>query len=401
MRNVTATDASPDHRRGTAFSRGLAITAVGIVTAATLAVTLSAAGAPPVLAQAPSTDTPATVPDASTWTRIVDHYASGRFTDAAAELASLDAAAIIGRARSDLDRWRDDDADTSPARLRASAAIALELAIMHVPAANESASERYLALGEAALRGLDRSERGDLPFVALWRLAQLQYLLVSRQLADVERAARRVDLDRLSPTHQADLHLARGIVHESAARLALGGDAARVQQTPFGTAPMNRDLWIERGRRTALAHYRAAVAADDTHREAQLRLGRVLLEMGVPAEARTHLQRAAVNDCLEPACGLGWLFLGEWQAAHGSPADTRRAYLQASRVLDVRQSALVGLLMVTQRERPAAALEMTRQFDARAMLGRQPGADGWSRYLSGYPLGLTRIISDLRAAVQR
>lgn len=336
-----------------------------------------------------------------TWTVAVETYADGRHAEAVALAGRIDADVLATRAREELERWRSAPAPEASVRLKASAAMAFELALAHLDASAPGLTERYLSLGSDAVRALERSSAPSPAFTAHWRLASLHYLLLTRQHGELQRQARRDESAELPPALQAEWHMARGVAHETSARLAPAGSIPRVQQTTFGTLPFDRGLYMQRERQTALGHYRAAVEADGGHAEARLRLGRVLAESGETAEARTHLEQVATERCSEPVCGLAWLFLGDWHAAHGTPADTRRAYLRASRVLEIRQSALIGLLRVTLREQPRAALEITRQFDAGAMLDRQPFPDAWSRYLAGTPFGLTAVVDALRNEVRQ
>jgi hypothetical protein len=281
--------------------------------------------------------------------------------------------------------------------LRAAAALALELGLLQLQ--TPAGPDHSIEIGETSLRALERASPDDGTFAAIWRLGQLHLLLFARQLDEVDDRARRDDLKHLPAGLQAEWHVSQGIAAETAARLSIG--TARVQQTPFGTSAVPRQLWVERNFRSALEHYEAALAADETHLETRVRLGRVLLEVGKPAQARPHLERAATERCLDVVCGLGWLFLGEWQMTHGTPEGARRAYVRASSVLDLRQSALFGLLAATMQTRPALAIGLTRQFDARAMLGRRSEPDAWSRYLAGHPFGLTTVVQAMRESVAK
>lgn len=382
-------DASP--RPSPGVRRTIALAALSVVTVIA-----------PVGAQAPPSPVPAPSPEpvaASSWIEAVDAYAAGQHLPASRRVADMDAGAVLAQGRRDVARWQTEGSADARRRLRAAAALAFELGLGHHGESDRQGSAPYIELGETSLRALERSDPGSDAFGAVWRLAQLHLWLIGGRVTDVDGRARREDVPHLPPALQAEWHLARGIGFEAAARMSLG--TARVQQTPFGTAAMPRQLWIERNRRRAIEHYRTALVVHATHREAHLRLGRVLLEIGEHAEARAHLEQAAAEPCSEAVCGLGWLFLGEWQLDHGTPEGARRAFVRASRVLDVRQSALVGLLRATLASRPAAALEITRQFAAQAMLGQQHAPDAWSRYLIGHPFGLTTVVEALRKEATR
>lgn len=370
-----------------------------IVAIAALSVVAAIAGAG-AQSPAPPTSAPSPGPvDGSSWIEAVDAYAAGRYLPASQHASTLDAGALLAQGRRDAERWQAERSPDARRRLRAAAALAFELGLGHHGGSDDQGSAPYIELGETTLRVLERSDAASEAFGAVWRLAQLHLWLIGGRVTDVDGRARREDVSHLSPQLQAEWHLARGIGFEASARMSLG--KARVQQTPFGTADVPRQLWIDRNRRRAMEHYRTALGVDGTHREAHLRLGRVLFEIGQHAEARPHLEQAAAEPCAAIVCGLGWLFLGEWHLAHGTPEGARRAFVRASRVLDVRQSALLGLLRATLASRPASALEITRQFTAQAMLGQQRTPDAWSRYLVGHPFGLSLVIEALREEVAR
>ncbi len=332
---------------------------------------------------------------ASTWVEAVDTYAAGEYLAAVLRATQIDANELLTQGRRDAEGWRREGSDVARRRLRAAAALAFELGLLQLD--TPAGPGRSMEIGETSLRALERTAPDDGTFGAIWRLGQLHLLLFSRQADEVDGRARRDDVKHLPPALQAEWHVARGIAFETAARLSLG--ASRVQQTPFGTSAVPRQLWVDRNLRSALEHYEAALAADETHLETRVRLGRVLLEQGKPAQARPHLERAATERCLEVVCGLGWLFLGEWHMSHGTPEGARRAYVRASSVLDLRQSALFGLLASTMQTRPALAIGLTRQFDARAMLGRRDEPDAWSRYITGHPFGLMTVLQAMREDV--
>jgi tetratricopeptide (TPR) repeat protein len=212
----------------------------------------------------------------------------------------------------------------------------------------------------------------------------------------VIRVAARVPADGLSPEFLAEWYVARGLAREAQSRQALWDRPTSTQVLALNPTTFDRELWIANERQAAIADYRRALAASSAHLEAQLRLGRLLFENGQADEARTHVTAAATRDCSAMLSGLGWLFVGDWHARYGTAADARDAYLQASRVLDVRQSALVALLRLRLLESPGAAAELVRQFDATSMLGRQQTPDAWSRYLASSPVGLPSVIGALR-----
>lgn len=326
---------------------------------------------------------------------MVDTYAAGQHTTAALRAAQFDTNDRSSQARRDAEAWRHDASDAARRRLRAAAALSLELALLQLDAPGGPASA--IAIGEATVRALERTSSNDAAFCAVWRLAHLHVLLFAREVDDPEGRTRRDDVAHLPAALQAEWHMTRGIAFETNARLSPG--RPQVQQTPFGRTVLPRQPVMERNLRSARAHYEAALAADDTHLETRVRLGRVLLELDEPEPARDHLERAATDRCLDVVCGLGWLFLGEWHMLHGTPAAARDAYVRASSVLELRQSALLGLLAATMQTRPDQAIELTHQFDAEAMLAGRPEPDAWSRYVAGHPFGVATVMRAMREGV--
>jgi tetratricopeptide (TPR) repeat protein len=372
------------------------------------ALLLALASAVPLHAQSTASLT------ADAWTAAVDAYVEGRHAEAALQIARFDAAATPGVVRSTADTWQADGTADAGRRLKAAAALSFELAISHAAAGADDVSSRYLDAGRDAIRRLEageRAARGTGPtdasawrareFAAVWRVNHLQLLLLTRQLSQVDRAAQGSDVDLLDDTFQAEWHLARGIARETASRLWLAADTPPPRQTFGMSSATSRDLWIERARGEAIRHYRQALAAQPSHGEANLRMGRVLFEQGQSDQARAHLERATTEPCRDAVCGLAWLFLGELHAERDAGGRATHAYLRASGVIDVRQSALIGLLRLSMREKPSVAVEMTRQFDANAMLGRVQAPDAWARYLSAQVLRLPVFLTALRAEVRR
>lgn len=347
------------------------------------------------------------------WTSAVDAYVEGRYTEAGLSIVRLDPSSAQAVVRSTGDGWLDEGTPHAARRLKAAAALCFELALAHASTDDAPTPRALLNAGREALRRLDAGQRrrraesaGEAAwqsdrFAAIWRLNHLQYLLLTRQLPDVERAAQQSDLALLPAPLRPEWHVARGAGREAISRLWLEPDTRGSMPTFIGSVALSRTQWIEGALDQAARHYRDALAADPDHPEAHLRLGRVLFERRRSEDARTHLERAASRPCREAVCGFAWLFLGELYTEQNDIGRARNAYLTASGVLDVRQSALVGMLRVSLRHDPAVALGITRQFDADAMLGQQRGGDGWSRYLVGHTLRLHVVIDALRAEVHR
>ncbi len=333
---------------------------------------------------------------AGTWAAALQAYQRREYAAVTGLAGAIAGADLDDEVARDTARWRDNpDKELAALRLRGSAAMALELALVHVRRSDAEKAARYLRLAEDA-RDTLRMRVGPNAFTAHWDLTRLHLLLLASDFAGVNRAGSRVPSDELSPESLAEWYSARGLAREAQSRQALWDRPTNTQVLALNPTSFDRELWIANERAAAIAEYRRAIAASPAHREAQLRLGRMLFENGQAAEALPHLAVAATRDCSSVLCGLGWLFLGDWHAKHGTAADARDAYLLASRVLDVRQSALVALLRLRLVESPGAAAELVRQFDANSMLARQQEPDAWSRYLASSPMGLPSLISALR-----
>jgi tetratricopeptide (TPR) repeat protein len=368
---------------------------------------LSVGSAGSAVAQDPEPFTP------EVWTRAVDAYVDGRYTEAGLSVVRLDPASAQGVVRVTGDSWLDEATPHGARRLKAAAALCFELALAHGSTGDAPAPRALLNAAREAIRRLDagqRRQRGASAadaawqsdgFGAIWRLNHLQYLLLTRQLPDVERAAQASDVALLPAPLLPEWHVTRGAGREAISRLWLEPDSRGAMPSFVGSVALSRTQWIEGALDQAARHYRDALAVDPDHAEAHLRLGRVLFERRRPEEARTHLERAASTPCRDAVCGFAWLFLGELFSEQNDVGQARNAYLAASGVLEVRQSALVGMLRVSLRDAPAVALGITRQFDADAMLAQQQAGDGWSRYLVGHTLRLHVFIDALRAEVHR
>lgn len=331
------------------------------------------------------------------WAAAVQAYRQGDYVLAGAHARALEGVALSNEVAREVARWRDaPDRQEAASLLRATAAIALELALMQGQAADKAKVSSCLRLGQDARDVLLRIDATATRFSAQWDLARLQVLLLARDFTAVVRAGANVPAQSLDAEWLAEWHVARGLAREFQSRQALWDRPTNAQVLPVTPSPFERELWMANERQAAIAEYRRALDQSPGHLEAKVRLGRVLWEGGRSDEARGHLMTAASRDCGNVLCGLAWLFLGDWYAKHGTTAEAREAYLQASRVLDVRQSALVSLLRIVLRESPGSAAELVRQFDAASALGRQQTPDAWSHYLASSPLGLPAVIGALR-----
>ncbi len=348
---------------------------------------------------------------ADAWTVAVDAYIEGHHVEAALSAMGLEhrrMSSHIGRAA---DAWQADGSVRAGRRLKAGAALLLEIAREQADAGDVRMASRYLDAGRDVVRKLEAGPRTRSPgipinaadwrareFAAAWRLNWLQYLLRTRQFSQVERTAQRSDVDALPEPLRYEWHLTLGAARETVARLWLEADAQGAMSIFVGRAGGSRATWIDRTLDEAAQHYRAALALAPTHPEVHLRLGRVLFEQGRADEARVHLERVAGAECQEVVCGLAAVFLGELHDARDDLVEAMGSYVRASSVPDVRQSALVGMLRVSLRQAPAETIGITRRFQTST-----PGADpdAWGRYALGHLLCPPGATAALREEVRR
>ncbi len=334
---------------------------------------------------------------ASLWATAMTAYQRGDYGNAATLAVAAEPDTLKDVIANEVARVRQDsDQQDALRRLKVSAALSLEQALLHVQTGDATKSAQYLRLAQDARDAISRSRAPSPSFTAHWDLARLHILLLTSEFTNVTRTGASVPGDGLTPEARAEWYVARGLAREAQSRQALWDRPTRTQVQALAPTHFERELWIANERQAAIAEYRRALGEAPSHLEAQVRLGRLLFEQGRLDEARPHLTTAASRDCTTVLCGLAWLFLGDWHAKTAAVDDARAAYLQASRVLDVRQSALVALLRLTLETSPASAATLARQFDATSMLGRQQTPDAWSSYLASSPLGLPNVLIALR-----
>jgi hypothetical protein len=230
-----------------------------------------------------------------------------------------------------------------------------------------------------------------------WRAGFLQHLLNAGRFAEFRSLARMPGAADGDPRLHAEVLLLRGMVEETSSRM-LDGVAA----TAAGSSrrPESRLRAADMALAQAATSYTRAIEAAPGHREARLRLGRVLLERGRPEQALRTLEPLTTARCTEWVCGLAALFSGEAQEARGAKEDAAAAYAKASSAIAVRQSALLALMQLAIRRGEAAkAFDMSGQFLAKSPLAAQDTPDAWSVYVSGRRPDPEAVLGPLREAV--
>lgn len=352
--------------------------------------------------------------DADVWTSAVDQYAVGEYADGARSVVAIDPGVLSQLIRRAAAEWQVDGSERAVRRLKAAAAVLMEVAYELAQSGDVVASRPYLEAGSAVLETIeaapgiqDRTASEDTyggrtrELAAVWRLCHLQYLVRTRQFSEVDRTARRSDIDVLPVALRVEWHLTLGVARETLARLWIEGDADGVLSVFLGRAGDSRTTWIDLRLEEAAQHYLDALAVDDVHPEVHLRLGRVLLEQGRYDEARGHLERATGPQCQDALCGLAALFLGDLHTVQRAVANATRAYVLASSVLDTRQSALVGMLRLRLHRAPVTAANITHRFHSEPVLRRHESPDAWSRYIAGHLLHATGARTALRNEVRQ
>lgn len=363
------------------------------------------------------------------WQHVVDAYLEGR-ADEAARLLEIPPDEAERQAQEALELWTArarlhgdsgprarDERRLAVRRVQASALLPLEVLVRvssRMPAGEtlapleRVASDAWKRLAQFETLRLDlpgdRERRGRAEdrrrlerFRERWQVAFLQYIVNVGRHRDARNLSARLRLSRDDAAARAEAHLLAGMLDEVAARMA---DEGAVRSAMWSTVPISRVRGI--GTRLDDAHraYGQALAAVPTHREARLRLGRIQLERRRPSEAIATLAPLRTAPCTAVTCGLAWLFTGEAREATSDVNEAASAYVHASTVLSLRQSALVALIELSlRRDNARQAFELTSQFTAGSPLASLDRPDAWSEYLSGRRADADAVLTLVREAM--
>jgi tetratricopeptide (TPR) repeat protein len=143
---------------------------------------------------------------------------------------------------------------------------------------------------------------------------------------------------------------------------------------------------------------RSAVAAEPSHFEARLRLGRVAWRLGDTAEARSALEEILARPADAPTAFLAHLFLGRIDEDAGRLDDAARRYEAALALEAQAQSARLALSHVRLRLGDAAAARREVETATRPA-GRRPKPDPFWLYPWGPSAGVEERLEALRREV--
>jgi tetratricopeptide (TPR) repeat protein len=352
------------------------------------------------------------VTSSADWTHLVDLYLAGDARAAVGPILHTAPDQVARAATAAYTSWGQDTgaaSGRSTRRLQASAMLSLDLLLALGTDAPSSALQPYQALGERAIALLERETGGTRPspaddrlirqFRTWWQVGLLQYLVASgKHLAFVERD-RRVDMAAGQELAAADREFLRGLVAEARARAATPSGWMLWRGSSAVDEPATRTARLTLGLEAAASSFRRALALDPTHGEAQVHLGRTLLELGRLDEATTMLTPLATRPCGHPTCGLAWLSVGDVHDLRDQPDEAAEAYARASSAAATRQAALFALMQLALRRGDAAqAFALTAQFE-RGPLASQAGTDAWTDYTNGRRPQLDAVQQRLRQAV--
>jgi tetratricopeptide (TPR) repeat protein len=142
---------------------------------------------------------------------------------------------------------------------------------------------------------------------------------------------------------------------------------------------------------------RKSLASSPRFAEANLRLGRVMMQLQKHEEALPYLQTAIAESRDRSLSYYAHLFSGDAESSLARGADARQSYERALAIFPDAQAAQIGLAAVIStggnREAALAAMmpTLTKAPDSRA------GDDPWWDYYDGDAANLERLLDELRA----
>lgn len=372
-----------------------------------------------VLALTPGVNGQDVVPDRSDWTRLVDLYLSGQREEAIASLLRAPHDRLRRNAARAIDDWRDTGRSNAGAaaerqgairRLQASALLPLELLLeIEGPTVRSDglamletiariAWERLASFESATAVRTDPHDGQQVrTFRRWWRIAVLQYFASTGRYAEYAREVAVFGASSDDADAAADFHFLRGLRAETIARLAGEssiGSSSRIE------APIPRLVGARANLGDAGREYRRALELSPSHAEARLRLARVHLESGRRDEAMQSLAPLLSEPCRDTVCALAFLFLGELHDLADDLPAAAAAYVRASSVTDVRQTALLALMqLAARRGEDASAFGLTARFTVGDGTVPRDGPDAWGRYLVGRRIDSLAVRSRLREAL--
>jgi tetratricopeptide (TPR) repeat protein len=328
------------------------------------------------MAGLPATAGPQAQP--SDYLQAVDHYRAGQFDDALSIMRRLDektvAAGSDAIARSPIDL----------ARLQAAV-------LLHTEVFSETAHQSHLGRADWLAARLD--PRSSREFLRGWWLLLASLL---QGASDLERCAKYLAQARDRIHGDAEILRASGALHEM---LALAGwSAGRPSAVSGGRIVTSRQkLNIRKELDAAAGYLRQAVTVNPGLDEAQLRLGRVLHQIGDTEGAAAALERIQDRPLDRIRGYLARAFLASVEHDRGRYQRSADLYLDGLKLWPGAQSAFVGLSALlyadTQTDMSARLIER--------LIAAAPASDPWLAYVRGELWHLDARREQMRAAVRR
>ncbi len=229
-------------------------------------------------------------------------------------------------------------------------------------------------------------------FVRLWYRATTAYMLQRSQWGDAERQLRHAR-ERLTP--DAHLHLDSGSLYEAyanpRAQAMMTSAARRGVRFDVQSVPHNLQL--------AEMHFKQATVLDPALIEARVRLARVRILLGRPAEAVPDLQSASIAATDPAVRYYAVLFLGQAEDALGRADEARAAYQRAAALYPMSQAPHLALSLIARESGDRDAAQIALRNFLYAPAPDRVRYDPWWAYFMGSGRNMRALVLQLwRAA---
>jgi tetratricopeptide (TPR) repeat protein len=317
--------------------------------------------------------------EARTWvTDWLNEYAGGAREAVAARLVTV---ADLGTLEKDLDRaskpWVEAAGADPLARRRVLAAFALEAASARVEAGEAAVS--LLEWGCRQVRRIPRARAGD--FEQIWHYAAFAVLAGAVAPDAIESHVAHM---RFQFPNEPRLPFERAVAQELRA-------ASFYEDGKASAADVRKRL------EEAAKRYREAAAEPSVKTEAQVRLGRVELQLGRPAEALAAIDAAGAKPDQRFVAYLSHLFRGQAYEQMKRPDDALQEYERALVIQPGAQSGMLAMasLHFRQGRRTAADAVIDSMFSRTSI-----PLDPWWIYGPADYRHIGTMLSALRGAIQ-
>jgi tetratricopeptide (TPR) repeat protein len=337
--------------------------------------------------------------------QILDRYLSGDPDGAVRELEPWDRAKLEALRQTHLLALHSLGAVEERAVLEAAAVLHTRVAVRRSEALTASAPRDHLDLSRW-LVGRLVFNRTSPAFVRAWYLAVGTYLVAG--ITPSAFLAHAAEMRRLFPT-DPEVLVCLGVGFEKAADSSLEPspeveafvppELARVPAEGGPPGPqvgMRRARWLD----LAASQYRAALARAADDEDARLRLARVLLVVGRPAEAIPELARAERAPAA-PLRFLAALYLGRALDARGRDAEAVEAYRRACALFPDARSSTFALSEAMNRGGDVEGAKGVLEGFLRRVSGARLTDDPWWVSRNDWSPRLAAALARLHAAVAR